>query len=318
MRVRARAAACVIAIGCAVAGCEALLDSGSLSNGSGAGADAGGTGDDALGGGDAIGDDAGVGGDANGGDGAFDAGDGQTAPSAYALAVLADAPLVYWRMGIRQGTVVPDATGHGNDLVLHVGTETLGLPGAIANDGDTAIGFDGTTSWAAATDAGPFQFAGRAPFTLECWAKFVPSSFAGYYEHLMGESVGDQTQRSGYIFYTAPAASGATPPTAAFEVDIPGTQQGAYGAITSPTSYAHYVAVFDGTNATVYENGQQVAQAAITGDQAARTADLMVGADHGPTAFFSGAIDEVAIYDKALTQPALAHHYAVATGADAQ
>src|SRR5689334_14700774 len=58
-------------------------------------------------------------------------------------AVLEDGPIVYWRMGIGSGSVVPDESGHHNDLLLQGTGHRFGVAGAIAGDPDGAIGFDG-------------------------------------------------------------------------------------------------------------------------------------------------------------------------------
>jgi hypothetical protein len=104
--------------------------------------------------------------------------------SAYKSAILADGPLAYWRMGITTGTVIPDETGRGNVLTLQ-GHPLLGQSGAIANDDDPAIHFDGASAYATAKDARPFDFANRHPFTLELWASFDANVSTEDYPHLI-------------------------------------------------------------------------------------------------------------------------------------
>src|SRR5262245_26734042 len=65
--------------------------------------------------------------------------DGQ---SVYAAAVLADAPLSYWRLGDAVTPVAKDSASGRHDGVYKGGV-TLGVVGAIANDPDTAVAFDG-------------------------------------------------------------------------------------------------------------------------------------------------------------------------------
>ncbi|HEX8789576.1 MAG TPA: hypothetical protein VF765_01395, partial [Polyangiaceae bacterium] len=55
----------------------------------------------------------------------------------YVLAVLEDQPVAYWRFGEASGTRAADSSGNGNDAT-YVGAVSLGAPGAIAGDPDTA------------------------------------------------------------------------------------------------------------------------------------------------------------------------------------
>src|SRR5437763_16897142 len=66
-----------------------------------------------------------------------------TAPPSYRASVLADHPVAYWRLSEATGAVMADASGNGNDGA-YAGTVTLGEPGALASQGDSAVGFDPT------------------------------------------------------------------------------------------------------------------------------------------------------------------------------
>src|SRR5262245_3898854 len=68
----------------------------------------------------------------------------RTLLSTYSSAVLALNPTGYWRLGEGVGaTTAADATGHGNTGTYFSGV-TLGQPGAIVGDPDTAAKFDGS------------------------------------------------------------------------------------------------------------------------------------------------------------------------------
>lgn len=54
----------------------------------------------------------------------------------------ADNPVAWWRVGELTGTTAVDATGQGHDG-LYENAPTLGVVGAIANDTDTAVTFQG-------------------------------------------------------------------------------------------------------------------------------------------------------------------------------
>src|SRR2546430_6231874 len=68
-----------------------------------------------------------------------------TPPPSYRASVLADHPVAYWRLDEETGTVMVDASRNGNDGA-YAGAVTLGQPGALASDGDTAAGEIGRAS----------------------------------------------------------------------------------------------------------------------------------------------------------------------------
>jgi hypothetical protein len=66
-----------------------------------------------------------------------------------------------------------------------------------------------------------------------------------------------------------------------------------------PNRWTHLAATWDGTTARIYADGVQVASRAVTGALTGGTGVVAIGA-YGVNRFH-GSIDEVAIYDRALT-----------------
>jgi hypothetical protein len=219
--------------------------------------------------------------------------------SAYRAAILADAPLAYWRMGIPKGASIPDETGHANALLLQGAGVTLGRPGATS-DGDTAIAFDGLATYAIAENARAFDFPAKAPFTLECWARYTPLDGGTSFPTLFSAVSGFNANANGYIFYVVTSAAkvqfnyGAT---AIISGDMP-----------AGSSWTHYAVTFDGTNATLLVNGAVIAKAPALGESSVRTSELGVAGRPQDSKGFPGDIDEVAIYDKALTVSQILEH----------
>jgi hypothetical protein len=238
---------------------------------------------------------------------------GPSADSPYKTLVLSDGPIAYWRMGISSGSMVRDESGHQNDLLLQGTGHVLRTAGAIHGDPDTAIRFDGVASYAIASSPRKFDFPGSAPFTIECWARreHIGDANADYFQHLMGNLVGSPPNRNGYILYVLPSA-----PYTSFEYDVPAAEQyGLQGPLSAVSTYAHYVAVFDGTAASLYVDGTMASSKMVTGTIAARTSEFSVGRESASGKYyFSGAIDEIAVYDKALTAAKIIKHRDVALG----
>jgi hypothetical protein len=226
------------------------------------------------------------------------------AVSAYRGAVLSDRPIAYWRMGTSRAGSLPNEVDTLNPLLLQGAGSTVGVPGALAGDGDTAVQFDGFTGLARASQSRPFDFANGAPFSIECWAKHEPVNGGAPYQQLFALNEGSGAQANGYNLYFTDD----TNMQADFQVPNQGVTLTA--TITTAASWTHYVLTFDGIDFALYANGTQMAKRKVSGALAPRTLDFTVGAQSDGAYHFPGAIDEVAIYDRALTlERILAHYY---------
>ena len=83
------------------------------------------------------------------------------------------------------------------------------------------------------------------------------------------------------------------------------------------SNWVHLVGTYDGANWKLYRNGTPVANnAAAVGALTVNNGDWAIGATgNGWADNFAGAVDEVAIYDHALSAGRVAAHYAAATSA---
>jgi hypothetical protein len=242
--------------------------------------------------------------------GAAGAGGEPAAADPYRDEVLAAHPLVYWRMGKVSAGTVPDETGGSNTLVLQGTGHTLGVAGAVRGD-DTAIGFNGSSSFAIATDARALDFAAGAAFSLECWASRETGG-ASYFQHLMSNVDGVANNRDGYVLYLLPEPAAGESARSVFERDRPGNDLGIFGSVGKPFLWAHYVAVFDGATATLYVNGTLANTAPAPGNLSPRKTPFAVARAAGGANFFKGSIDEIAIYAAALSPAVIAKHFSLA------
>jgi hypothetical protein len=236
-------------------------------------------------------------------------GDATTASDSYRAAILADHPLVYWRMGQVSAGAVPDETGSENVLVLQGGGHELGRPGALPG-ADTAIGFDGVKSFAIATDARALDFVELSAFTLECWARRETGG-TSYFQHLLSNVDGVANDRDGYALYLLPEPAQGDAARSVFERDRPAADLGVWGGLGKASVWAHYVAVFDGQSVALYVNGSLANTVAASGNLAARKTPFSVARGAGDANFFKGALDEIAIYPTALEPAAIARHFAL-------
>ena len=85
----------------------------------------------------------------------------------YVNAVLADAPVAYWRLNDASGTAAADLSGKANDLA-YVAAPTLGTVGPVAG-GATGVTFNGTTQSASAAHQADWNVADH--WTVALWVK---------------------------------------------------------------------------------------------------------------------------------------------------
>ena len=88
--------------------------------------------------------------------------------------MLADHPISYWRLDETSGTTATDFQ-HAN-TGAYVGSPTLGQPGALSGDPDTAVAFNGTSQYVSVPYSASLN---PATFSVEVWAK--PTGGAGTY-----------------------------------------------------------------------------------------------------------------------------------------
>jgi hypothetical protein len=230
----------------------------------------------------------------------------ESPPLAYFQVVAQDGPQAYWRLDEPTGsTTAHDATGNGHDGT-YAGGVTLGSPGAIANDADTAATFDGASGYVDVKSA--FQFAGMTAFTLEGWLK--PNLDTNFHAWI-GRNDG-QPPSEGYLGYVDPSG-----PFYMIERVDAATKVFANGNVApANATWAYVVITYEaGNGSNVWVNGQigtaSTSDVSLTG----ATSDFVIGAENGGlTSYWSGEIDEVAVYGYVLTQAQIQNHYKVGTG----
>jgi hypothetical protein len=211
--------------------------------------------------------------------------------------------------------VISDETGRGNHLVIQGGAHsfTLGVPGAIAGDDDPAIHFDGAEGFAQALDGKAFDFPADSGFTIEAWVRTVDTPNGFPFQQVVSETEDIGGDRHGFSLFVTPKMTDAGKmPNVAFDFNPNdgGALQSAGNAVT-PAKWTHVAGVATGSAVTVYVDGTAGTTKQVKGALGLSSATLFVGASREPDNEFSGDIDEVAIYDKALSLDRIAAHSSV-------
>src|SRR5262245_5308789 len=177
------------------------------------------------------------------------------------------------------GSGVADSSGQGNSGTL---TGAIRVPGRFGK----ALEFNGTGALVTVSDSASLDLTGG--MTLEAWV--YPTGFAGVWRDVIYKGPND-------IYYL----EGSSPPGPP-----------AFGGTFSPSSlsgstalpvntWSHLAATYDGAVMRLYVNGSQVASRNQTGLIATSAGDLTLGGDPLYGQYWQGLIDEVRIYNRALT-----------------
>jgi hypothetical protein len=227
-------------------------------------------------------------------------GDGQAPDVAarYAAMVMADAPIGYWRFDDDAPPVAADASGHDRDGVYKSVTF---VPGVLT--GNPAVELAGGGSGSAIELGDHFNFAGTAPFSVELWAN--PGTDDGL---LLGRIDYDDTATSRYKGWFLNFSS--------THVGI--RRAGLNLDVQTPLpigTWTHVVATYDGFTLVMYVDGERRGQRLNEELVPVITSQFQIGR-MSPSNWkpFNGRLDEVAIYDRALTEAQVSAHYQIVTG----
>lgn len=230
----------------------------------------------------------------------------------YSQAVLADNPIAYWRLDETNGTIANDFWGGYNGQYTNV---TLGLPGYNVFDPDFAAGFGtiSVTNSCIASIPIDFYTPGNATFSVEAWVK-----------------AGAQTSDNGIITkgygaggeqFTLDTGSGAHG-YRFFVRDLGGGVHLANGTVGPNNTWQHLVGVCDEVNGylALYVNGVTNAGNVLANGSGLLTSTnpLTIGSrqlsqNSAYNLNFVGAIDEVAVYNYALSPAQARAHYVAGT-----
>ncbi len=180
------------------------------------------------------------------------------------------------------GSTVADASGNGNTGTIS------GAAWTTSGRYGSALSFNGTNAWVTVNDAAALDL--TAAVTLESWVN--PSVVTNWQAVVIKE-------RPGGLSYAIYANSSNNRPAAALHTS---TDINLYGASPLPANtWSHLAITYDSANLRLYVNGVQVSVQAVSGAMPTSTSPLRIGGDSVWGEYFKGLIDEVRIYNRALS-----------------
>ena len=191
------------------------------------------------------------------------------------------------------GTIVTDASGNGNTGTI--GTATWTTSGKYGN----ALSFNGTSARVTVNDSNSLDL--TTGMTLEAW--LFPTAVGGWRD-VIYKGTDDIYYLMGSSDDSTPALGGTFSPSAL------------RGTSSLPLNAWTYLAgTYNGTTMRLYVNGVQVSSRAQTGPIQTSTAVLTMGGDALYGQYFAGRIDEVRIYNRALSAAEIQSDMSSALGA---
>ncbi len=189
-----------------------------------------------------------------------------------------------WAFDETSGATASDQSGRGNN-----GTQTNAtwIAGGKFNN---ALSFNGTNAWVTVPDSATLDL--TTGMTLEAW---VRPAVAGNWRTAVVK------EQSGNLAYGLYANTDGNRPHV--EVLVGGSVRSIAGPSALPTaSWSHLGATYDGTTLRLFVNGAQVGQLAVSGSISTSSLPVRIGGNNTwGGEWFSGTIDEVRIYNRALS-----------------
>jgi hypothetical protein len=180
------------------------------------------------------------------------------------------------------GSTLADQSGNGNNGTISGATWTTA--GKFGN----ALVFNGTNAVVTVPNSASLQL--TTGMTLAAWV--YPTTAPTGWRSVVTKNVDRYFLMASSDQGNRPAVGGIW---TAGGLNVFGT------AVLAVNTWTHMAATFDGAVVRFYINGVQVASQPQTTPLASTTGTLQIGGDSYPNEFFAGRIDEVRIYNKALT-----------------
>jgi glucose/arabinose dehydrogenase len=189
-----------------------------------------------------------------------------------------------WGFDEGAGSQALDASGQGNTGTI------AGAAWTGSGRYGGALTFDGVNDWVSVPHSASLNLS--TAMTLTAWVR--PTSLGAWRQAILKERPGGLT----YALYATNQS--ANQPNGHFQIG------GADREVTAPTAIAtntwtHLATSYDGANMRLYVNGTLVRTVARTGPVATSTSPLRIGGNSVWGEWFAGQLDEIRVYNRALT-----------------
>src|SRR3989339_2094934 len=192
-----------------------------------------------------------------------------------------------WHLDDGSGSSAADSSGNSN-----TGTLT-GSPAWVTGKTNTGLQFDGLNTYVSVTDSNSLDL--TTGISIEAWVKCGDISQDGSTRRVLdkGAYLLGASDKSYFKIFKGGVASSVENTWTSADVNV----------------WHHLVGTYDGTAVKLYQDGVLVNQTATTGNIDTNTSVLNIGRQSSGAGRFIGIIDEVKIYNRALTLAEVVEHY---------
>lgn len=220
----------------------------------------------------------------------------------YSDVVLSDQPVGYWRLGDTAGVTAVDSSTTANNGT-YVGTYVLNQPSGLTDDSDGAVSF--TAAKVTIPDHAKLKIS--EALSISFWI-YPRATVIGYADHFVAKwGAGGVTANANYVLYYFGTTSGLNG-NICLLADAAGVWGGISGCVIPPLNQWSYITFTYDTSAAksrVYLNGSMTSEIATVG--ALRTDNRDV--ELNDISAYDGLLDEVAIFNYALSPIQVKNHY---------
>ena len=206
-----------------------------------------------------------------------------TTPSATPVRALRPGLVAAYGFEEASGARVADLSGKGHTGVI------FGAARVTSGKFGSALSFDGIRNWVTVASSPSLNL--TTGLTLEAWVN--PSSSSSAWRDVIMK---EQPAEAIYDLY---ADTGAGQPGGGVFMSAENIVSG--GTALPANTWTHLATTYDGTNQILYVNGVQVASRAQSGAIKLSAGPLRIGGDSIWGDYFQGLIDEVRVYNRALS-----------------
>lgn len=195
-------------------------------------------------------------------------------------------PIAYWKLDETTGSTASDEIGDNDGTLVN---------GPVWTDGEVgnALSFDGVDDYVGVADDAALDISGEQ-ITVSAWIR------ADRIDERQVIVAKNAYGANSWILEINPVDFGNGKIN--FYIDLSGFD-GNFGSNTAVAvgDWCHVVGVYDGSEKKIYINGQLDASQAISGAIPTNDQPVRIGGGGNMSRYFDGSIDEVAVYDRALS-----------------
>jgi hypothetical protein len=217
------------------------------------------------------------------------------------LAMKEDPSLVgYWSFNEGKGTIIYDQSGKNNNGTLYLGSSGNTDPSKAWSPGisGTALSFDGVDDYVEVGNPTSLQITNK--LTVELWIKANPPTLTIHYPIAKHPGWGLWVDGTYYLYANNIGIFYNNTTAVVFTGAFPSEYRG---------KWVHIAFTYDNPYTTLYVNGKRFGVSTGFSGDILTTANLNIGRRSGGAWPFGGLIDEVRIYNRALSEQEILEHY---------